>query len=178
MIAVGLGSTVDTREYGLKAVLLYLLIYTFVNFGAFALVIILRREQVAGDRVADFAGLSRRAPWAAFAMLVFMLSLAGIPATAGFIGKWYLFGAAVKANYAWLAVVAVINSAISLYYYIRVIVNMYMKAPEDATRFAPSWGQRVALAACIAFTLVFGIYPQPIITFAEKSILALAPWAS
>jgi len=81
MIAVGLGSTVDTREYGLKAVLLYLLIYTFVNFGAFALVIILRREQVAGDRVADFAGLSRRAPWAAFAMLVFMLSLAGIPAT-------------------------------------------------------------------------------------------------
>ena len=99
-------------------------------------------------------------------------------ATAGFIGKWYLFGAAVKANYAWLAVVAVINSAISLYYYIRVVVNMYMKAPEDAARFAPSWGQRVALAACIAFTLVFGIYPQPIIAFAEKSILALAPWAS
>jgi NADH-quinone oxidoreductase subunit N len=178
MIAVGLGDTVETREYGLKAVLLYLLIYTFVNIGAFALVIMLRREQVAGDRVADFAGLARRAPAAAFAMMVFMLSLAGIPATAGFIGKWYLFGAAVKAHYAWLAVVAVINSAISVYYYIRVVVNMYMKAPEDAGAFAPSWGQRVAVGICFAFTLVFGLYPQPIIAFAEKSILALAPWAS
>jgi NADH-quinone oxidoreductase subunit N len=178
MIAVGLKGTVATREYGLTAVLLYLLIYTFVNIGAFTLVIALRREQVAGDRVADFAGLSRRAPWAAFAMLVFMLSLAGIPATAGFIGKWFLFGAAIKAGYAWLAVVAVINSAISLYYYIRVVVNMYIRAPEDAERFAPSWGQRAALVACIAFTLLFGIYPQPIIAFASKSILALAPWAS
>ena len=178
MIAVGLGDTVETREYGLKAVLLYLLIYTFVNIGAFALVIILRREQVAGDRVGDFAGLARRAPGAAFAMLVFMLSLAGIPTTAGFIGKWYLFGAAVKAHYAWLAVVAVINSAISLYYYIRVVVNMYMRAPEDAGVFAPSWGQRVAVGVCFAFTLVFGLYPQPIIAFAEKSILSLAPWAS
>ena len=178
LIAVGLGDSVETREYGLKAVLLYLFIYTFVNFGAFALVITLRREQIAGDRVADFAGLARRAPWAAFAMLVFMLSLAGIPMTAGFIGKWYLFGAAVKAHYAWLAVVAVVNSAVSLYFYVRVVVNMYMKAPEEAARFAPSWGQRVAVAVCIAFTLVFGIFPQPIISFAEKSILALAPWAS
>jgi NADH-quinone oxidoreductase subunit N len=178
MVAVGIGDTVETREYGLKAVLIYLLIYTFVNIGAFALVIILRREQVAGDRVADFAGLSRRAPFAAFAMLVFMLSLAGIPATAGFIGKWYLFGAAVKAHFAWLAVVAVINSAVSLYYYIRVVVNMYMKSPEDTGPFAPSWGQRVAVGICLAFTLVFGLYPQPIIAFAEKSVLALAPWAS
>ena len=178
VIAMGLPGTVETREYGLKAVLLYLLIYTFVNIGAFALVIALRQEQVAGDRVADFAGLARRAPAAAFAMLVFMLSLSGIPATAGFIGKWYLFGAAVKAHYTWLAAVAVINSAISIYYYIRVVVNMYMKAPTDAERFAPSWGQRVAVAACIAFTLFFGVYPQPIIAFAEKSILALAPWAS
>src|SRR3989449_10067347 len=101
-----------------------------------------------------------------------------IPATAGFIGKWFLFGAVVKAHYAWLAVVAVINSAISLYYYARVVVNMYMKAPEGAARLAPSWGQRVAIGACIAFTLVFGLYPQPIIAFAERSILALAPWAS
>ena len=178
LIAMGLKGSVETREYGLTAVLLYLLIYTFVNIGAFTLVIALKREQVAGDRVADFAGLSRRAPWAAFAMLVFMLSLAGIPATAGFIGKWFLFGAAIKAGYAWLAVVAVINSAVSLYYYVRVVVNMYIRAPEDAERFAPSWGQRAALLACIVFTLLFGIYPQPIIAFAQKSILDLAPWAS
>src|SRR5206468_6015597 len=87
VIAMGLPGTAETREYGLKAVLLYLLIYTFVNIGAFALVIALRHEQVAGDRVADFAGLARRAPGSAFAMLIFMLSLSGIPATAGFIGK-------------------------------------------------------------------------------------------
>jgi NADH-quinone oxidoreductase subunit N len=178
LIAVGTGDTVATREYGLEAVLLYLLIYTFVNIGAFALVIILKREQVAGDRVIDFAGLSRRAPAAAFAMMVFLLSLAGIPATAGFIGKWYLFGAAVKAHAVGLAAIAVINSAISVYYYIRIVVQMYMRAPEDAGAFAPTWGQRVAVGACFAFTLVFGLYPQPIIAFAEKSILSLAPWAS
>jgi len=178
LIAVGRGESVETREFGLLSVALYLLIYTFVNIGAFALVIALRREQVVGDRVADFAGLARRAPWPAFAMLVFMLSLAGIPATAGFIGKWYLFGAVVKADYAWLAVVAVVNSAISLYYYARIVVNMYMKAPEDEARLVPSLGQRVAIAVCVVFTIVFGLYPQPIITFAEKSILSLAPWAS
>jgi NADH-quinone oxidoreductase subunit N len=161
-----------------QAVILYLFIYTFVNIGAFGLVTMLRREQIVGDRLSDFAGLSGRAPLSAFAMLVFLLSLAGIPATAGFVGKWYLFGAAVRADYTWLAVVAVINSAISLYYYARVVVMMYMREPGDGVRIAPSLGQRVAITACIAFTIVFGIYPQPILTFARNSILALAPWAS
>ncbi len=176
LVVAGLGGSVETREWGLQAVILYLLIYTFVNIGAFALVIMLRQENVVGDRMTDFAGLSRRAPLAAFAMLVFMLSLAGIPATAGFVGKWYLFGAAVKADYTWLAVVAVINSAISLYYYARIVVMMYMREPEDDRRLAGSLGQRVALTACIAFTLFFGIFPQPILRFARTSVLALAPW--
>jgi len=178
LIVAGLGTTVETREWGVQAVILYLLIYTFVNIGAFALVIMLRRDKVIGDRVADFAGLSRRAPMAAFAMLVFMLSLAGIPATAGFIGKWYLFGAAVKADYTWLAVVAVINSAISLFHYIRIVVMMYIREPEDEARIVPTLGQRVAIAACIAFTLVFGIFPQPILALAKRSVLALPPWGS
>jgi NADH-quinone oxidoreductase subunit N len=178
LIAVGQKGPLETREFGLKAVILYLLIYTFVNIGAFAMVIMLRREQVIGDRVVDFAGLARRAPGAAFGMLVLMLSLAGIPATAGFIGKWYLFGAAIRAHYTKLAVLAVVNSAISLYYYARIVVMMYMKDPVDPGRIAPSFGQRVAIAACIAFTIVFGIYPQPILAFAERSILTLAPWAS
>ena len=138
----------------------------------------LRRGQIVGDRLSDFAGLAGRAPMSAFAMLVFLLSLAGIPATAGFVGKWYLFGAAVRADYTWLAVVAVINSAISLYYYARVVVMMYMRAAGDEVRIKPSFGQRVAITACIAFTLFFGIYPQPILTFARNSILVLAPWAS
>ncbi len=177
IIAMGLGRTVEEREWGLQAVILYLLIYTFVNIGAFALVIMLRREQIVGDRVTDFAGLARREPFAAFAMLIFMLSLAGIPATAGFVGKWYLFGAAIRVDYAWLAVVAVVNSAVSLYYYVRVVVMMYMREPQDATAIVPSLGQRVAIAVCGAFTIVFGVYPQPILAFAKSSILSLAPWA-
>src|SRR5258706_6439436 len=99
LIAVGQGDTVETREYGLKAVLLYLLIYTFVNFGAFTMVIILRREQVAGDRVADFAGLARRAPGAAVATRIFMLSLARIPATARVIGQLDPFCAVILARH-------------------------------------------------------------------------------
>jgi NADH-quinone oxidoreductase subunit N len=178
VIAAGIGDTLETREWGVQAVILYLFIYTFVNIGAFGLVAVLRRGQIAGDRIGDFAGLAHRAPVWAFAMLVFMLSLAGIPATAGFIGKWYLFGAAVRADYAWLAVVAVVNSAISLYYYARIVVMMYMREPGDGAIIAPSIGQRVAMAACFTFTLVFGIYPQPILTFARNSILVLAPWAS
>jgi NADH-quinone oxidoreductase subunit N len=178
MIAIGGGDSLETREFGLKSIVLYLFIYTFVNIGAFALVIALRREEVIGDRMVDFSGLAQRSPGAAFAMLVFMLSLAGIPATAGFIGKWYLFGAAIKAGYAWLAVVAVVNSAISLYFYARVVVMMYMKDPLETERMAPSPGQRFAIAVCIVFTLLFGIYPQPIIAFAERSILALGPWVT
>jgi len=176
IIAVGAGRTVEEREFGLLGVLLYLLIYTFVNLGAFALVIMLRRDEVIGDRVVDFAGLSRRAPLPAFAMLIFMMSLAGIPTTAGFIGKWFLFGAVVKAHTTWLAVVAVVNSAISLYYYIRIVVMMYIREPEHEGRVVPSRGQTVAIAACIIFTLVVGFYPQPVIALAKESILSLAPW--
>jgi NADH-quinone oxidoreductase subunit N len=176
LIAMGLGSTLEEREWGLQAVILYLLVYTFTNLGAFALITMLRREQVVGDRVSDFAGLARRAPLSAFAMLVFMLSLAGIPATAGFVGKWYLFGAVIRSHVAWLAVVAVLNSAISLYYYVRVVAMMYIQSPEDPSAITPSPGQRLAIAACIAFTLVFGVYPQPILAFARNSIITLAPW--
>jgi len=171
------GGDLATREWGLQAAILYLLVYTFMNLGAFTLVTVLRRQGIAGDQVADFAGLSRRSPWAAFAMLVFLLSLAGIPATAGFVGKWYLFGAAIRADYAWIAVLAVLNSAVSIYYYARVVVMMYMREPADDLRLTPSFGQRFALAACIVFTLGFGVYPQPLVEFARRSIIAFTPWS-
>ena len=177
LIAIGYAGDLATREWGLQAVILYLAVYTFMNLGAFTLVTILRRHGIVGDQVADFAGLGRRAPWAAFAMLVFMLSLAGIPATAGFVGKWYLFGAAIKAGYAWLAVVAVLNSVVSLAYYARVVVMMYMREPAGDTAVSPSFGQRFALAACILFTVGFGVYPQPLVEFARRSIIAITPWS-
>jgi NADH-quinone oxidoreductase subunit N len=177
LIAAGRGPDLGTREWGMQAVLLYLLVYTFVNLGAFGMVAMLRRRGVAGDRVADFAGLAKKNPLAAFAMLVFLLSLAGIPATAGFVGKWYLFAATVHANLAWLAVVAVANSAVSLYFYARIVVMMYMREPQDDIPFRPTFAEGMGLAICLVFTLAFGVYPRPIVELTRRSILAFAPWA-
>jgi NADH-quinone oxidoreductase subunit N len=177
LVAAGRGPDLGTREWGMQAVLLYLLVYTFVNLGAFGTVAMLKRSGVAGDRVADFAGLGRKNPLAAFAMLVFLLSLAGIPATAGFVGKWYLFAAAVHANLAWLAVLAVVNSAVSLYFYARIVVMMYMREPADDIPFRPTFAEATALAICVLFTLGFGVYPRPIVELTRHSILAFAPWA-
>jgi NADH-quinone oxidoreductase subunit N len=169
VIAAGQGG--DSASYGMTAVALYLLVYSFTTLGAFGLVVMLRRENLVGDLVVDFAGLSRRAPLPAFAMLVFMLSLAGIPLTAGFIGKWYLFGAAIKAHYTWLAVLAVVNSAISLYYYIRIVVQMYIKEPASDERFATSPALVAALGIAVIVTLFIGVFPDQIVTYARLALV-------
>ena len=115
-------------ERGVSAMLIYILIYSFMQLGAFAVVLLLRRQRrPSATNLKDFSGLSFRNPFAAFAMLLFMLSLGGIPPTAGFMGKFWLFSAAIDAGYVWLAVIGVLNSAISLYYYIRIVVFMYLK---------------------------------------------------
>jgi len=98
-----------------------------MQLGAFAIVVVLRRKDVIGDELKDLSGLYFRSPFAAVAMLLFMLSLGGIPPTAGFMGKFWLFSAAIESGYVWLAVIGVVNSAISLYYYVRVIVFMWIK---------------------------------------------------
>src|SRR4029078_12301309 len=120
---------------GITATLVYLAIYTFMQLGAFAVVVLLRRQDVVGDELKDFSGLAFRNPFAAFAMLIFMLSLGGIPPTAGFMGQFWLFSAAIDAHYYGLALIGVLNSAISLYYYIRIVVFMYLK--KDAIRTEP-----------------------------------------
>ncbi len=175
LISVG-GAAGDplTQAHGVTAVVLYLLAYTFTNAGAFSLVVMLRRRGVIGDRVGDFVGLSRSNPWAAAAMVVFLMSLAGIPCTAGFIGKWWLFGAAVRADFAWLAVVAVVNSAISLYYYARIVVAMYMVSTPAPQRVPISAGVAATFGIAAAFTLWIGVYPQPCIRLAQYAVLPLA----
>ncbi len=168
----------ETGRFGLKAVAVYLMIYTFMNIGAFALVIMLRRENLVGDLILDFSGLARRAPLAAAVMLLFLLSLAGIPPLAGFLGKWYLFGAAIKGNYAWLAVLAVINSAISLYYYLRVVVCMYIGEPLTDEPYATSPALTAALAITAAMTVLLGVWPETLLklaTFAHSMVLAASP---
>jgi len=104
-----------------------------------------------------------------------MLSLAGIPCTAGFMGKWWLFGAAVKSGYGWLAVVAVLNSAISLYYYIRLVVAMYMGTPREEAAPASTPAIVAVVTVSLAFTLIVGIWPGPFFELARVALLPLGP---
>ena len=164
-----------TRQFGLVAIVVYIGVYTFMNLGAFGLVVMMRREQRIGDRIEDFTGLGRTHPWLGFAMLVFMLSLAGIPCTAGFMGKWWLFGAAVKSGYGWLAVLAVLNSAVSLYYYIRLVVAMYMGTPKEAEPPATSPALVAVVTVSLVFTLAVGLWPSPFFELARVALLPLGP---
>ena len=158
---------------GVTATLVYLFIYSFMQLGAFAVVIMMRRQDVIGDELKDLSGLYRRRPVAAFAMLLFMLSLGGIPPTAGFMGKFWLFSAAIESGYVWLAVIGVLNSAISLYYYVRVVVFMYLK--KDATGSEPVFTPALAfaVAAAVAATIVLGVYPRVLFDVAEASARTL-----
>ena len=175
LLVAGMPGEVGT--FGLKAVAVYLVVYTFMNIGAFGLVIMLRRENLVGDLVVDFSGLAKRTPLAAFTMLLLLLSLAGIPPLAGFVGKWYLFGAAIKGGYAWLAVLAVVNSAISAFYYLRVVVCMYLKEPLTDAPYSTSWGLNVALAISVGATILLGILPERLLQFATFTyhLVAAAP---
>src|SRR5262245_56813472 len=154
---------------GVSAMLIYLLIYSFMQLGAFAVIVMMRRQDVVGDELKDFSGLHFRNPLAAFSMLLFMLSLGGIPPTAGFMGKFWLFGAAIESGYYWLAVIGVLNSAISLYYYIRVVVFMYLK--KETTGSEPTVSPTLAftLALAVVATLVIGVYPRLLFEVADKS---------
>ena len=158
---------------GITATLIYLFVYAFMQLGAFAVVVLLRRKDAIGDELKDFNGLYFRRPGAAFAMLLFMLSLGGIPPTAGFMGKFWLFGAAIEAGYVRLAIIGVLNSAISLYYYIRVVVYMWLRNQPAGSepRLSPALAATIAIT--LAATLFFGIYPRPIFELAETSARAL-----
>lgn len=159
---------------GITAALIYLMVYVFMQLGAFAIVVALRRRDVIGDELKDLAGLSSTAPAAAAAMLLFMMSLGGIPPTAGFMGKLWVFGAAIDAGYVWLAVIGVVNSAISLYYYVRVIVSMWIsEADRAAAPFTLSPPLAAALVVTAAGTLLLGVYPRFLFDFAASSAAAL-----
>jgi NADH-quinone oxidoreductase subunit N len=158
---------------GITATLVYLMIYSFMQLGAFAVITVLRRTDVAGDELKDFSGLAFRNPFAAFAMLLFMLSLGGIPPTAGFMGKFWLFSAAIDAHYYGLAVIGVLNSAISLYYYVRIVVFMYLKKDTIGSAPVTSPALAVVLGVAVAATLVLGVYPQLLFELADASARTL-----
>jgi NADH-quinone oxidoreductase subunit N len=158
---------------GIRGVLLYSVVYVFANLGIWATVLMLRRHTYAGERVDDFEGLSRRAPFWAFAMFVFLLSHGGIPPTAGFLGKYFLFAAAVQAGFGWLAVVAVLMSAVSMFYYLRLVVAMYLREGRDAD-VAITGPLRLVVGIALAVTLLFGFLPSPLI----DQVTASAQWVA
>jgi len=153
---------ISLNTLGLRGILVYSIVYVFANLGIWATVLMLRRHQYAGERVDDFEGLSHRAPLWAFAMVIFLLSLGGIPPTAGFIGKYFLFAAAVKAGFGWLAVIAVLMSAVSMFYYLRLVVAMYLREGIEA-EFAITTPLKIVAGVCLAVTLLLGILPAPMI---------------
>lgn len=162
-----LGLVAFTR-LGLASVLFYGLAYLFMNMGAFFTLLLLRRKGVACENIEDFAGLARREPWHAAAMLIFLLSLTGIPITAGFVGKFFLFGAALEQGWVWLLVVAALNTVVSLYYYMRVVVHMYLREPKDgeAADIEAPLALRVALLLALFGTFGIGVYSAPFWNFA------------
>jgi len=144
------------------AILYYLLAYAFTNLGAFAVVVALERGAEAHDDIADYRGLAREHPGLAAAMALCLLSLTGVPPLAGFVGKFYIFAAALNAGLVWLVVIAVLNSAMSAYYYVAVIVAMYMQeGGVGAEAMSRRPGLVVSVAVGVAGVIVLGLYPQP-----------------
>src|SRR5262245_56319330 len=158
---------------GIDAIVIYLLVYAFMQLGAFAIIVMMRRKDLVGDDLKDLSGLAFRSPMAAFAMLLFMLSLGGIPPTAGFMGKFWLFSAAIDSGYVTLAVIGVLNSAVSLYYYVRVVVFMYLKQETTGSEPTTSPALAFTLAVAVVATLALGIYPRVLFEIAETSARTL-----
>ncbi|MDA1094330.1 MAG: NADH-quinone oxidoreductase subunit N [Acidobacteria bacterium] len=168
-----IGVVVGT-ERGVASMLVYLGVYLFMQLGAFAIVTAMRRTDVIGDELKDLTGLFKRSPAVGFAMLCFMLSLGGIPPTAGFMGKLWLFGAAIDAGAIWLVVIAVVNSAISAYYYLRVVVFMWINEDEPAgSPIAIGPSMALAIGIAVLGTVVLGVYPQALFSHAESAAATL-----
>ncbi|MBI1988059.1 MAG: NADH-quinone oxidoreductase subunit N [Nitrospinae bacterium] len=165
------------NQIGYASVLLYVLVYVFMNLGAFSMIILLCTKSGRGDQIKDFTGLARVNPWAAAAFVVFFLSLAGIPPTGGFVGKLYIFAAAIQANYVGLAIIGVLNSAISLYYYFRVVMAMYMEELPGPLHLSTHPVLVFALTVMVLATLFLGLYPGPFIDAAMSSMAPLLPKA-
>ncbi|HYC80719.1 MAG TPA: NADH-quinone oxidoreductase subunit N [Solirubrobacterales bacterium] len=188
-----LGGVVVASESGVSALVFYLAAYLFMNLAAFAVVIARERETPWGDDIRALRGLGAERPWLAWPLTISMLALAGLPATAGFIGKLYLIEALVEGDYTWLAVFIAVGTMISLAYYLRVVAAMWMRpdseaaapgaepaiagAAPEADPIDPGAGRRPYLLApavlCAAATIFFGVIPQPLVDFASHAGAAI-----
>jgi NADH-quinone oxidoreductase subunit N len=160
---------------GNGSVLFYLLAYTFTTAGAFGVILLLERDGREAVRLEDYGGLAGAHPMMALALAVFLLSLIGIPPTAGFVGKFALFAAAVRAGYVWLAVIGVLNSAVAAYYYLRLIVYMYMREPAAGgpAALVPSFAGCLALVVALWGVVQLGLLPAPLLDLAQSAVTPL-----
>lgn len=173
LVALGIGGAAATR-YAVPGILLYVLAYMFMNLGAFAVVIAVH-NQTGSDRIPDYAGLAHRAPWLAALMTLFLLSLIGIPPTAGFIAKLYLFLAAIQGASPWLvalAIAMIVNSVISAYYYLNVVRLMYFGNVTETAPIATNRALTGALTLAAVATLAIFFWAQPFIDVATLTAQA------
>ena len=167
-ILIGLAAA---NNDGVSSAMLYLLVYCVMNIGAFGAVILAKTEDGESLMISDYAGLGLRKPLLAMFMTIMLLSLAGFPPTAGFVGKFYIFKSAVQAGHIWLVVVGAVNTAISAFYYLRVVVTMYMREPEEELSFASYPGTLVVgLVLAAIGMLLIGILPSLMLTPAQNSV--------
>jgi NADH-quinone oxidoreductase subunit N len=155
---------------GMKGVAFYLFVYAFMTIGAFAVIIVLQRQGLISDELDDLNGLYRRSPGAAVVLLIFMLSLAGIPPLAGFIGKYFILQALIQTGHNRLALFGALYIVPALYYYFRIVMHAYLYEPGNAPVPLITLGQKVALTALCFVTVAAGIYPEPFVKLATYSL--------
>jgi len=159
------------NETGAAGVIFYLLAYTFMNIGAFGALSFLSSEKRDIVARSDIQGLASSRPITAFLIATFMFALAGLPPTAGFMGKFYLFSAAVKAGHVWLVILGVINSMISLYYYLGIVISMYMRSSDKTETYArPNIAIAISLALAVTASLGLGLFPSFLMNTFEKVV--------
>lgn len=156
---------------GIKGIAVYVMVYTFMNLGAFLVLVTLRRKGIIGEDLDDIAGLAYKSPGYALLMLIFLLSLAGIPPTAGFLGKYYIFLSLIETRHYTLAVIATLYVAVAIYYYFRVVRSMFVRELTEQAPLSTSLGLRVALAVSGIMTLGIGLYPEPFLRLAQSSLV-------
>ena len=158
------------NQIGLSAILFYMLVYTFMNIGAFAVLVLAGKKGEENLTLEGFSGFGYKRPFLGVAMCIFLFALMGLPPTAGFTGKFFVFAGALKAGYVWLAVIGVMNSAVSLYYYLRVIVYMYFRDPQDDFAWVKMEIPAVlSIALALAGILYLGIVPGPVMELAKMA---------
>ena len=170
MVAVAAAGNADVIDAATQGALVYMMAYMFTNLGAFAVVMAIEKEDGSGGNIDDITGLARSRPLMAMAMTIFMLSLTGIPLTAGFVGKFMVFASAIQAGLYGLAVIGVLTSVVSAFYYMRVVVNMYLRdSSGDLQPALETTYVRWAINIALAGTLVFGIF-YPLATNLVKMV--------